>query len=71
MPIATIPVRGNCKSFLLAPVFLVRFASRFGDLSSSGANIFGDHSISFGVGFCATLGYPAQHAGPDKRRLRR
>jgi hypothetical protein len=61
VPIATIPFRGNCQGFL-DPVFFVRSVSRCGDLSFSDANIFADHSISFGFGFCATLGYPAQHA---------
>jgi hypothetical protein len=68
--IATIPFRGKWRGFLRNPVFR-RFASRRGNLSLSGANISGDHSISFGVGFCVTLGYSAQHARPDARRLRR
>jgi hypothetical protein len=71
VPITTIPFRGNCQSFLCAPVSLVRYASRFGELSFSGADIFTDHSIRVGVGFCATLGYPAQRTRPDARRLRR
>jgi hypothetical protein len=66
VPIVTNPFRGNRHSFVGASVFIVRFVSRF-----SGAHIFNDHSISFGVGFCATLGYPAQHTGPGMRRLRR
>jgi len=57
------------------PVFLVRFASRCGNFCFSGAHIFGDHSVNFGFGFCASLGYPAQHARlrrpADARRLRR
>jgi hypothetical protein len=54
--IATTPFRGNCQSFLGAPVSFVRYASSFGDLSFSGAEIFTDNSISLSVGFCATLG---------------
>jgi hypothetical protein len=83
--IATIPFRGNCRSFLGDPVFPVRFASRCGNLSFTDANIFDDRSVSFGVGvgfgfgfgfgFCATLRYPAQHARlrrpAEARRLRR
>jgi hypothetical protein len=73
--IATIPFRGNCRSFLGDPVFPVRFASRCGDLSFTDANILHDHSVSFGFGFCATLRYPAQHARlrrpADACRLRR
>jgi hypothetical protein len=75
--IATIPFRGNCRSFLGDPVFPVRFASRCGNLSFTDANIFDDHSVSFGFGFgfCATLRYPAQHARlrrpAEARRLRR
>jgi hypothetical protein len=75
LPIATIPFRGNCQGFVTNPVFLVRFASRSGNWCFSGTNIFGDHSVSFGFGFCASLGYPAQHARlrrpADARRLRR
>jgi hypothetical protein len=63
VPVATIPFRGNCQSFLSDPVIIVRPGSRCGNLSFSAARIFGDHSISFfGFGFCATMGYPAQHA---------
>jgi hypothetical protein len=62
VPIATVPFRGNCHSFLRGPVFIVRRKSHCWDLSFSVANIFRDHSISFGFGFCATMGYPAQHA---------
>jgi hypothetical protein len=73
--IATIPFRGNCRGFLRDPVFLVRFASRCGNLSFTDANIFDDHSVSLGFGPCATLRYPAQHARlrrpADARRLRR
>jgi hypothetical protein len=75
VPIATIPFRRNCRSFLRDPAFIVRRPSRCGDLSFSSANIFGDHSVNFGVGFCATSGYPAQRAHlrlpAHARRLRR
>jgi hypothetical protein len=47
-----------------------RFARRFTDSSFSGVNIFGDH-ISLGVGFCPAVGYSAQRARPDARRLGR
>jgi hypothetical protein len=75
VPIATIPFRGNRQRFLRDPVFFVRFASRCGFLSCSGDNIFVDHSVNFGFGFRATLGYPAQGAHlrlpAHARRLRR
>jgi hypothetical protein len=57
--IAAIPFRGNCQSFLRAPLAFVRYAGSFGELRFSGADVFTDNSISVGVGFCATLGYPA------------
>jgi hypothetical protein len=69
--IVTIPFRGKCQRFLPNPVFLVRFASRFGDLRFSGADIFSYHSVSFGVGFCPTLRHSAQRTRPEACRLRR
>jgi hypothetical protein len=73
VPIATIPFRGNCHGFPRNTVF--RFASRRGNLCFSDANIFGDHSVSFGFGFRACSGYFAQHARlrrpANARRLRR
>ena len=41
----------------------LRFTSRRGNLFFGHNNIFGDHSVSFGFGYCGAIGYPAQYAG--------
>jgi hypothetical protein len=62
VPLAAIPFRGNCNGFPRSRMFL-RFTSRRGNLFFGHTNIFGDHSVSFGFGYCGAIGYPAQYAG--------